>query len=183
MTLQRIAIVGSPGSGKSTLARVLGARTGLPVIHMDALYWTPGWVEREGADFRARLTAAAAGDRWIIDGNYSGTMAIRLARADTVVVLDRSRWLCLWRVVKRWLATRGRTRPDMAEGCPEKIDWPFVKFVLDYPTAGALRRDEALAAYGGHAQVVRLRSDAEVRRFGAGWPECLQAPGQGGTTG
>ena len=75
---QRILIIGCPGSGKSTLARRLSAQTGLPIVHLDALYWLPGWVERSREDFDALLQDKLEKPRWIIDGNYTRTLAMRL---------------------------------------------------------------------------------------------------------
>ncbi len=163
--MQRIAILGCSGGGKSTLARALSRELDLPLVHLDALHWLPGWVERDRAEFRALLAYAIAGDRWVVDGNYTHTLDMRLPRADTVVVIDRSRLLCLWRVTWRWLTHLGRTRADMGEGCPEKVDWEFVQFIWTYPRRVAPRRDAAIAEYGAHATLYHLTSDRQVRRF------------------
>lgn len=93
--MQRIALIGSPGAGKATLARCLGQALGLPVYHLDALYWKPGWEPTPRAEWRELQLRLVAGDRWLIDGNYGGTMAIRLTAADTVICLDLPRWVCL----------------------------------------------------------------------------------------
>jgi adenylate kinase family enzyme len=163
--MQRIAILGCSGGGKSTLARDLSQRLSLPLVHLDALHWLPGWIERDDAAFRALQAQAVAGDRWVIDGNYTQTLDLRLPRADTILILDRSRLLCLWRVTWRWLTHLGRTRADMGEGCPEKVDWAFVQFIWSYPRRVAPRRDAAIARYGAHAAIYRLTSDAAIRRF------------------
>ena len=163
--MQRIAILGCSGGGKSTLARALSRTLDLPLIHLDALYWLPGWVERDQAEFRGLLTEVVAGERWVIDGNYTRTLDLRLPRADTIVVIDRPRLLCLWRVVWRWLTHLGRTRADMGADCPEKVDWEFIRFIWTYPRRVAPRRDAAIAAHGAHATLHRLTSDRQVRRF------------------
>ena len=95
--MNRVLIIGSGGSGKTTLARRLAERTGLPLIHLDALYWRPGWDPTPGDEWRARIAALVRGERWIIDGNYGGTLDLRLEACDTVIFLDVSRWVCLWR--------------------------------------------------------------------------------------
>ena len=104
---ERILVIGSPGSGKSTLARQLGERTGLPVHHLDQLYWRPGWVEPDAKTRRAQVRALAAGPGWIIDGTYAGTLPVRLATADKVVLLDLSPLRCFWRVIRRILGHLG----------------------------------------------------------------------------
>lgn len=169
--MERISIVGSSGAGKSTLARALGERLGLPVVHIDAIYWSAGWTEPADKEaFRERLRHAALGERWIIEGNFSNFFDVRLPRSDTIILLERNRWLCLWRVIRRSLTWFGRTRPDLAEGCPEKIDFGFYKWVLDFPERSAPKTREAISAMGAKAQVVVLSSDAEVDLFLASLP-------------
>lgn len=82
------ADIGSPGAGKSTLAAEVARRTGLPLVHLDRLYWRAGWVESDKAEFVERVRETVAAPRWVIDGNYGGTLPIRLERADTVLWLD-----------------------------------------------------------------------------------------------
>ena len=144
---RRILVVGSSGAGKSTLARQLGQALGLPVVHLDQLYWTPGWEARSHGEFDALLAEALAGDAWIIDGNYQRTLETRLARADCVVWLRFPRVVCEWGVLKRVLSTRGKTRPDMAPGCPERLDWEFLRWVWDFPKQDGARVKEILARH------------------------------------
>jgi len=86
--MRRVLVFGAPGTGKSRLARVLGDRLGLPVLHRDAEYWRPGWVDPAMDEWRAQIAMLAARDAWVMDGNYSGTWDLRLPRAHTVVWLD-----------------------------------------------------------------------------------------------
>lgn len=140
--VKRVLVIGSGGAGKSTFARRLGAVTGLPVVHLDAHYWQAGWVATPDPDWRATVAELIAGEEWILDGNYGGTLDARLESCDTVVFLDVPRLVCLFRVVKRWLGLRGRARPDVGRGCPERLTWEFVRWVWDYP---ARRRPDVLA--------------------------------------
>jgi len=94
-------IIGCCGSGKSTLARALHEKTDLPLIYLDQHYWLPNWRESTKEVWEVKVRGLTAGEQWIIDGNYSGTMNIRLARADTIVYLDFPTWKCLYRVIKR----------------------------------------------------------------------------------
>jgi adenylate kinase family enzyme len=163
--MRRILVIGSGGSGKSTFARRLGEALGIEVIHLDGHYWRPGWVEPPKDEWRRKVGELVARDEWVIDGNYSGTLELRLAACDTAIFLDLPRTLCVWRVLKRALVFRNATRPDMAEGCREKIDFAFLWWVWRYPSRS---RPKALARLGEHARgkkVVRLRSRAEVEEF------------------
>jgi len=112
----RIAVIGCPGAGKSTLARQLAEKTGHPLIHLDYENWGPGWVPVPKDEWRAMQREWVQGGRWIIDGNYHGTMEIRYAAADLVIFLDLSRWLCLWRVLRRHGHQRPDLRQDVVEG-------------------------------------------------------------------
>ena len=163
--MQRILVMGSSGSGKSTLARELGRRLDLEVLHLDAIHFTAGWVEVDPSIEEMRLREVVAGERWIIDGNYSRLLDIRLPRADTVVFLDFPRRVCYWRVLKRLITYAGRTRPDMAPGCPEKIDWEFVKWIWDYPKRSRPVVRRRLLAAQDEKRIVVLRSSREVGRF------------------
>jgi len=129
--MQRIMVIGvSAGAGKSTFARRLGETMELPVYHLDAYYWKPGWVEAEEKDFRHKQQELANESRWIIEGNYNSTVDIRLAACDTVIQLQLPLWRCLWRVLKRRIQYRKQARPDMAPDCPEKLDYKFLKFIV-----------------------------------------------------
>lgn len=163
--MNRIAIIGSGGSGKSTLARQIGDRLGIEVIHLDALFWRPGWVETPREEWRQIQSSLVKRRRWVMDGNYGGTIDLRLAAADAIVFLDLPRTLCLWRVLTRRVRFAGRSRPDMGPGCEERLTWEFVRWVWTYP---ATRRPEMLARIARHGegkQVLRLRSRGEVSRF------------------
>ena len=128
MIPQRILVLGGCGSGKSTFARKLGKRTGLPVVHLDQFYWSPGWVERPEEEFRLLLDQALTQPAWIMDGNYSATLPQRLAWCDRVFLFDLSPAACVLGVLRRFAASRGRTRPDMAEDCPEQLDLEFLRY-------------------------------------------------------
>ena len=130
--MQRVLVIGPGGAGKSTLARALGERTGLPVVHLDREYWQPGWVEPSKEAFDATVDELIAAERWILDGNFGRTFARRAAAADTILLLDPPPWRCVCSVLRRRLIHRGRARPDMDPGCPEKIDLDFVFWIWRY---------------------------------------------------
>jgi adenylate kinase family enzyme len=160
---RRIVILGGAGTGKSTLARKLGERLQLPVVHLDLLYWRPGWQEPDTAGFRARVAAAIAGDDWVSEGNYRETFDLRLPRADTVIILQAPRWLRLARALRRpFFPSR---RSALPEGCPDRFDWGFLKFIWRFDKATWPRIDEARRAYGQNVPVIRLLSKAEIAAF------------------
>jgi adenylate kinase family enzyme len=159
-TLRRIAVVGSGGAGKSTLSRQLASALGLPLVHLDREYWLPGWTERPDYEWRPIVERLAGDEEWIIDGNFGGTLDVRVAAADLVVVLDLPRWLCLYRAVKR--ALFDRHHGDLPEGCPERLDPPFLRWVWRYPIDTRPLVERAVA---DHPNVVWLSSPREVREF------------------
>jgi adenylate kinase family enzyme len=174
--MRRVLVIGSGGAGKSTFAARLGGRTGLPVIHLDSLYWRAGWRETPRGEWAARVEELLRGDAWIMDGNYGGTLERRLAACDTVVFLDPPRAVCLWRVIKRRALFRGRARPDMNEGCRERLTWEFVRWVWTYPRARRPGVLEKLSRLDGGKRVFHLRSQREVEGF-------LERAGSGGDGG
>ncbi|WP_019507741.1 DNA topology modulation protein [Pleurocapsa sp. PCC 7319] len=160
--MQRVAIIGSCGAGKSTLAKALGGKLNLPVIHLDAYYWQPGWQESNQDRWLETHQKLVKGDRWIIDGNYGGTMDIRLTAADTIIWLDFNRYLCLWRVIKRYLEYPGKVRPDMAAECPERLNWEFLQYVWNFPTLHRHRIIDKLSKYRANKQIVVLQNPHQI---------------------
>lgn len=166
--MQRVLIIGNGGSGKSTLARKLGRRTGLPVVHLDREFWRPGWVEPPEDEWSARVAELTAGERWIMDGNFGSTMAQRFAAADTVVFLDLPTHVCIWRIIDRALNPRAATsgyRPDMAEGCAEKLDPPFIDYVYHYRERSRPRVVALLEVAAPATTVMRLTSSRAAARW------------------
>lgn len=119
----------SPGVGKTTFARTLGEALQIQVHHLDKLYWKPGWIETPLEEFADAQKKIMEGEEWIIEGNYGNTFDLRIQYADTIIYLELPLYVCLYRVVKRWVTNIGKTRPDMGEGCEEKLDWEFIKFI------------------------------------------------------
>lgn len=162
--MERIIIIGCGGAGKSTLAQKLGEKTGIPVVHLDKLFWTPGWVSLPPEEFDPIVRGELEKDRWIMDGNFNRTMPERLERCDTVIYLDFSRFACLWGVAKRIITTYGTVRPDMGEGCPERLDLEFLKWVWNFNRNKRQRYYQILSGVE-HAEVIVLKNRREVKRF------------------
>jgi len=163
--VHRVVIVGSGGAGKSTLAARLADVTGLPVIHLDREFWRPGWVRTPNAEWDARVEELLAGDAWILDGNYSRTMERRFAAADTIVLLDLPTHVCLWRALRRSVLGRRRRRADLADGCSERIDLEFLRWIWRFRRQQLPEIMRRIAALDGRQHVAVLRSDADVRAF------------------
>ncbi len=167
--MERIMVVGiSAGAGKSTFARRLGEILGFPVVHLDTLYWKPGWVEAPVQEFRAAQEKAVQEESWIMEGNYSDTFEIRMRCADTLIYLELPLYVCLFRVMKRRVMNAGKTRPDMTPGCKEKIDWDFLKFILTtyYPRKKKMqKRFGDFKGIDENNMVIELKSKREIRQF------------------
>jgi adenylate kinase family enzyme len=163
--MRRVLVIGSGGSGKSTVAAQLGELLNVEVNHLDKFFWKAGWVRPDPDEWSRTVTDLIERDSWVMDGNYSGTLDLRLQRCDTIVFLDLPRVLCLWRIVKRFLAYRGRTRPDVAEDCRESLNLEFVSWVWNYPRRSRPKVIKRLQEHAQGKQIFWLRTRSEVRRF------------------
>ncbi|WP_419873345.1 DNA topology modulation protein [Candidatus Pristimantibacillus sp. PTI5] len=163
--MKKIILIGSGGSGKSSLARKLGNSLAIDVYHLDAMFWKPGWITTPKDEQRTVQQELVSRGCWIIDGNYNGTMDIRLQAADTIIFLDLSKWLCLYRVIKRRVQYRKKKRTDMAEGCEERISLHFLKWVWEYPKKHKPVVSEKLQRLSQEKEVIILKSPKDVRGF------------------
>ncbi|MBC5637283.1 DNA topology modulation protein [Ornithinibacillus sp. BX22] len=163
--MNRIVVIGSGGSGKSTLARRLGQVLDLKVYHLDTLFWRPGWTGTSKEEQREVQQRIVEQEKWIIDGNYGGTLDIRFNRADTIIFLNISRYICMLRVLKRRLQYAKTSRPDMAEGCEEKLSIDFLKWVWKYPKDKRPMILDKLNILSGEKQVIILNSTKNVKNF------------------
>ena len=165
--MDRILIVGCPGSGKSTFAKELHRITGIPLIHLDMLFWNKDGTTVEKSVFYERLTEALEEERWIIDGNYSRTIPMRLPKCDTIIYLDFNRWECLLGMFQRVTRWYGKQRPDMGGECRERFDPEFVRWIWNFNEQNRVRNYTWLAQ-AKHAKSIVLRNRREVKAFLAG---------------
>ena len=162
--MQRVLVIGSCGAGKSTLAKRLHKATGLKPIHLDRFYHKPNWGKPTDEEWLETVKVLISGEDWIIDGNFGGTMEFRMKHCDTVIWLDFPRILCTYRTLKRTITHWNKTRSDMAEGCNERFDWEFTKYVWNFARDKNLLL-EARFRKLENVKMFRLRSGTEVEIF------------------
>ena len=167
--MQRIMIVGGPGAGKSTLAREIGACLNLPVFHMDReVHWQDNWVERSAAEKLPLVQAIEARAEWVLEGGVSSTYASRIGRADQVIWLDLPVRLRLWRVTKRLWRYLGVARPDLPDGCVERLHpQTLVFYWFIWSSRHTSRAKIAKALEGGEqkGKLAHLKTPADVMAF------------------
>ena len=172
--MQRVLVMGSSGSGKSTFARRLSGITGLPMISLDALYWKPGWIPSDNAEFGQRVAEVVRQSGWIMDGNFTrhGAGESRRESSDTVIWFDLPRRHCVFGITKRIVGSLGQVRPEMAEGCPERIDLEFFRYVWTYRRQQrpklldyfkGLRADQSFVVFTARTQADDFLKDVALR--------------------
>jgi len=162
---KRIMVIGCSGAGKSTLSNSLSEKLSLPIIHLDQEYWLPNWQETPKEIWEKKVSQLIEQKEWIMDGNFGGTQDMRMARADTVIFLYYSRWLCLFRAIRRINKYHGVSRPDMSPGCPERYDLSFFHFILFYNHTRAPTILKRLAGLGPEKNVFIFRKPAELEQW------------------
>ena len=162
--MDRILVIGSPGAGKTTFSLALAARLSLPVVHLDRLFWRDGWQSVSREEFDRQLAEAMDAPAWIIDGNYSRTLPVRLAAADTVIWLRYPTVTCLTGVLCRVIRNRGKSRPDMGGNCPERLDGEFLRYVCGFRKTQQPKM-QALLAKAQDKRIVVLKSRRAAEKF------------------
>jgi adenylate kinase family enzyme len=162
--MDKIAIIGSPGSGKSTLAQQLGESLNIEIIHLDRYFWQSNWREKPRDTRIEILNELVRKERWIIEGTYLGSSEPRLNAADTIIFLDIPPLVCLWRLTKRHLQSRGQPRPDLPDGCSDNLTLICVLKALNFPIRGRRTIKQKLRSYKSK-QIIQLRSRKKVEAF------------------
>ena len=158
--MKKIIVIGCPGSGKSTFARALHDKTGVPLYHLDMMYWNADKTTVEKSVFLERLSAVLEKDAWIIDGNYGSTMELRMAACDTVIFLDYPLDICLDGIKER----RGKPRSDMPWIETEE-DSEFIEFIKNYNEQQKPKVLELLKKYSDK-NIIILESREQADEFG-----------------
>lgn len=174
---RRVRVVGNSGSGKTTLARAVARRTGMAHIELDAVFWAPGWRQRDPQEGQALLREllAAAPDGWVVCGNWNRRVGDVLDAAEVIVWLDLPRWRIMPRVVRRTV-WRGLTRRELWHGNRERLgnllrrdpEENIVRWA--WTQHEAYRRQWTARARAGEP-VLRLRTPQEVRAWLRSLPE------------
>ncbi len=162
---QRILVIGRSGGGKSTLSQRLASITGLPFVSLDKAYWLPGWKQPDRSSFHERVGELVAAERWIIDGTGGSTLSIRMPRAELVIWLRIGIARCLMNVMRRVVTGYGQVRPEMAEGCPEKFNLEFLRYIIEFDRMQTPRIEAALKEFGDDLPLIVLRSRSEIDDF------------------
>lgn len=163
----KIAIIGYSGSGKSTLAVQLGKRNHTDVLHLDRVQWLPGWEERD-LESKDRMVKEFMDthDSWVIDGNYiSLSYDRRMEEADLIIELLFGRIPCYVRAWKRYLTYKGKSRPDMTEGCSEKLDLEFTKWIFFGGRTKEKRKRYRVVRTKYPQKTLVFRNARQVKRF------------------
>ena len=158
--MKKVIIIGCPGSGKSTFARGLRDKTGLPLYHLDRLYWNEDGTTVEKDVFLERLRSVLSEPSWIIDGNYLSTMEMRLKECDTVFFLDYPADICLKGIAER----KGKPRSDMPCITPEDEDREFASFVKNFNQQTKPQITELVSKYKSK-KIISFTSRGEEKEF------------------
>lgn len=165
-TAQRVMVVGCSGGGKSTLSQKLVRTFGLRYISMDReVFWLPGWQARPREEQRERIATIISEERWLMDGSNASSFDLRLPRSDIVLWVRMPRWRCLWGAISRAVKGYGKVRPEMAEGCPERLDLDFLRYIWNFEQRHAPIFERNFALYGPDVPVFQLKSRKQFRRL------------------
>lgn len=156
----KILIIGCAGSGKTTLAKKISKCTEIPIIHMDKFYWKDNWEKVTDIEWEAKVSSLCQVESWVMDGNYTSTLSMRMKYATTVIYLDMPRWKCLLRVfTRRFKFIHNQTRQDLPENCHERVNLKFYKWVWNYPKRSRQITLDMLSNFNGLAIILKTRRE------------------------
>ena len=165
--MKRVIVIGGNGSGKSTMSLELSRITGLPLTHLDKLYWTGEWQARSHEEFDKLLISELERDMWILDGTMRRTLPLRLSYCDTVIYLDFSGIRCFFGTLGRVLKNRGKVRADMGGECKERLDKRSLGFVFSTLKFNKKNRKYIYSSIAEHkhVRVIVLKNRRQVKSF------------------
>ena len=165
--MKKVLIIGNAGSGKTTFAKALAVKTGLPLIHLDRLFWRGKWEHLSNKEFDPLLQKELEKTEWIIDGNFDRTIPMRLSYCDTVFYFDLPPLTCLWGLTARVIKNYGKTREDMGGNCPEHFDrqkFGLYKAVIGFNKKHRKKYHRLLAAEK-NKDIIVFKSRRDVKKY------------------
>ena len=162
--MNRVLVIGGNGAGKSYFSMKLSEVTGIPVVHLDRLKWRENWQSAPREEFDGRLKEELEKPEWIIDGNFSRTLPLRLEYSDTVFYFDFSTVKCLFGVLGRVFRNHGKCRPDMGGGNVERLDFIFLRDVLRFRRINS-KKTKALLASNDRISVSVFKSRKQAEKY------------------
>lgn len=163
--MRRVLIIGNAGAGKSTFAVKLAEKTGLPLVHLDKIFWHGQWEHLSREEFDKALQAELEKESWIIDGNFNRTLPHRLQYCDLVFFFDLPTAVCFWSAIKRVLQNYGKTRPDMGGKCRERFDWGELDLYKSILQFNRKHRKKYYELLDYHDNVVIFKSRKQADKY------------------
>ena len=162
----KISIIGYSASGKSTFAKNIGDILNIPVLHLDKVNFLPNWEERKVEESEKIVLnfIEENNDKFVIEGNYSKfAYDYRMKISDKIIFFDFDRFTCLFQAFQRYNKYKGKVRESMSEGCCEKLDWEFIKWVLfDGRTEERINKyNRVIEQYKDKTIIVKNRKEAD----------------------
>lgn len=158
--MKKVIVIGCPGSGKTTFAVKLNKQTGLPLYHLDAIWHKPDKTHIPREDFDERIAEIFATPEWIIDGNYSRTIEMRLKECDTVFLFDLPAEVCLQGAIDRI----GKGRYDMP-WLEKELDPEFEQFIKEFSATTLPKIYRLLDKYKDEKEIMIFKSREESDEF------------------
>ena len=160
---KRILVLGSSGAGKSRFTKRLCALLQISPIHLDALFWQPGWTPSHQREWRRRVTLLVEREAWIMDGTYEASLDLRLPSAQSIIYIEASRYKCLWRALTRALRPSDRRPPESPLG--QRIDFGLVRYIWRFPAVTKSQILSLIREYGKEEQFMVLDGPRQVTQF------------------
>ena len=157
---KKIIVIGCPGSGKTTFAEKLQRKTGLPLYYLDVIWHKPDRTHITRDDFDARMREIFAEEAWIIDGNYSRTIEMRLKECDTVFLFDLPTEVCLQGAIERL----GKGRYEMP-WIDTELDPKFRVEIEEFKDKKLPKIYNMIEKHGQNKKIVVFKSREEAGEF------------------